>query len=111
MKPQTPFLLSAFCLLPFLASCDKKEGPAAPSPPVVLVTQAGEKNVPVFGEAVATLDGSTNTNIRAQVSGYLIKQNYNEGSLVNTGDLLFEIDPRPFLADLAKAEADLAQAK
>ena len=64
-----------------------------------------------FSEAIATLDGSTNTQIHSQVSGYLVKQAYTEGSVVKPGDLLFEIDPRPFQADLDKAKANLATAQ
>jgi len=91
----------------FLAGCGKKEAAPAPTPPEVLVMAAAEADVPVFTEAIATLDGSTNTQIHSQVSGYLIKQAYQEGSVVKTGDLLFVIDPKPFQADLDKAQASL----
>ena len=90
-----------------MAGCSKKEEAAPPAPPEVLVTTATEEDVPVFSEAIATLDGYVNTQIHSQVTGYLIKQAYQEGTVVKQGDLLFEIDPRPFQADLDKATADL----
>ena len=71
------------------------------------MTKAEKADVPIFSEAIATLEGSTNTQIHSQVTGYLIKQAYTEGSVVKAGDLLFEIDPKPFQADLDKAQASL----
>jgi len=65
----------------------------------------------VYSEWVATLDGYVNAQVRPQVSGYIIKQNYREGSLVRKGEVLFEIDPRPFQAALDRAKGDLAQAQ
>jgi membrane fusion protein (multidrug efflux system) len=70
-----------------------------------------QQDVPVYSEWVATLDGYVNAEIRPQVSGYIIKQNYKEGSLVRKGQVLFEIDPRPFKAALDRAKGDLAQAQ
>ena len=70
-----------------------------------------QQDVPVYSEWVATLDGYVNAEIRPQVSGYLLKQNYKEGSLVRKGQVLFEIDPRPFKAALDRAKGDLAQAQ
>jgi membrane fusion protein (multidrug efflux system) len=67
--------------------------------------------VPVYSEWVATLDGYVNAQIRPQVSGYIIKQDYKEGSLVRKGQVLFEIDPRPFRAAVDRAKGDLAQAQ
>lgn len=84
---------------------------AAPPPPEVGVVGVIQKDVPIYGDWVATLDGYTNANIQPQVSGYLIKQNYREGSFVHKDDVLFEIDPRPFKAALDQAEGQLAQAK
>ena len=104
---QSPFLLSLGVSL-LLAGCGKKEEAAPPPPPVVLVTDATQADVPIFTEAIATLDGYKNTQIHSQVSGYLIKQAYQEGSVVKAGDLLFQIDPKPFQADLDKAQATLA---
>ncbi|MFN7994969.1 MAG: efflux RND transporter periplasmic adaptor subunit [Bryobacteraceae bacterium] len=82
-----------------------------PPPPEVLVTPVVQKDVPIYGDWVATLDGYVNANIQPQVAGYLIKQNYREGSFVHKGDVLFEIDPRPFQAALDQASGQLAQAK
>ena len=87
------------------------------SPLDVEVVQVEQKDVPIFGEWIGTLDGFTNADVRAQVTGYLLKQGYQEGAfvrkgqLVNQGDLLAEIDPRPFQAALDQAQGQLAQAK
>ena len=75
---------------------------------VVIVEQ---RDVPIYGDWVATLDGFVNANIQPQVSGYLIRQTYREGSFVHKGDVLFEIDPRPFQAVLDQAKGQLAQAE
>lgn len=97
-------------LLPLTGCATKTEAAPAP-PPEVQVTPVEKKDVPIFGEWVATLDGSVNADIRPQVSGYLIKQNYREGTLVRKGDVMFEIDPRPFQAALEKAQGDQAQSE
>jgi len=83
---------------------------AAPAPEV-RVAPVVQQDVPVFNEWVATMDGYVNAQIRPQVSGYIIKQEYKEGSLVRKGQVLFEIDPRPFKAVLDQAKAQLAQAE
>ena len=70
-----------------------------------------QKDVPIYSEWIATLNGYVNAQIQPQVTGYLIKQDYREGSLVHQGDVLFEIDPRPFQAVLDQAKAQLAQAE
>src|SRR5258708_6556812 len=82
---------------------------AAP-PPDVEVVQVEQKDVPIYGEWIGTLDGLVNADIKAQVSGYLLKQEYTEGSFVRKGQLLFEIDPRPFQATVDQAQGQLAQA-
>ena len=92
------------------AGCAKKNSPP-PQPPQVQVARAVEKDVSIYGEWVATLDGYVNAQIQPQVTGYLIKQAYREGSLVHKDDVLFEIDPRPFQAVLDQAKAQLAQAE
>ncbi|HEY4053071.1 MAG TPA: biotin/lipoyl-binding protein, partial [Terriglobales bacterium] len=93
------------------AGCSEKASSAASSgPPEVQVANVTPKDVRIFSEWVATLDGYVNAQIQPQVTGYLIKQDYREGSLVNNGDVLFEIDPRPFQATLDQAKAQLAQA-
>lgn len=78
--------------------------------PEVLVASPVQQDVPVHNEWVATTDGFVNAEIRPQVSGYIIKQNYSEGTVVRKGQVLFEIDPRPFQAALDQAKAELAQA-
>jgi RND family efflux transporter MFP subunit len=84
---------------------------AAPPAPEVRVAPVIQQDVPVYTEWVATLDGYVNAEIRPQVSGYITKQDYKEGSLVGKGQVLFEIDPRPFQAALDRAKGDLAQAQ
>src|SRR5258708_4902001 len=82
----------------------------APEPPVVEVVQVEQRDVPIYSEWIGTLDGLVNADIKAQVSGYLLKQAYTEGSFVQKGQLLFEIDPGPFQAALDQARGQLAQA-
>ena len=82
-----------------------------PAPPDVEVAQVQQKDVPIYGEWIGTLDGYSNADVRAQVTGYLMRQGYQEGAFVHRGQLLFEIDPRPFQAALDQAEGQLAQAK
>jgi RND family efflux transporter MFP subunit len=77
----------------------------------VEVVQVEQKSVPIYAEWIGTLDGLVNADVRAQVTGYLIKQDYQEGAFVKKGQLLFEIDPRPFQAALDQALGQLAQAK
>jgi membrane fusion protein (multidrug efflux system) len=74
-----------------------------------MVAEVLQKDVPVYQEWVASMDGIVNATILAQVEGYLIRQNYKEGDYVEKGTLLFEIDPRPFQATLDEARAALAR--
>ena len=92
------------------AGCAQKNASPAGAPQVQ-VARVVERDVSIYGEWVATLDGYVNAQIQPQVSGYLIKQNYPEGSFVHKDDVLFEIDPRPFQAVLDQAKAQLAQAE
>ena len=92
-----------------LLGCSRKSAQAPPDAPEVLVTTVTPRDVPRILERVATLDGFINANINAQVQGYIISRDYKEGSVVNKGDLLFQIDPRPFEAALAQAKATLAK--
>jgi len=92
----------------FFCSCKAKK-PAPPPPPVVEVIAVEPRDVPIYKEWIGTLDGFVNATIRAQVSGYLFSQNYAEGSEIKKGDLLFQIDPRPFEAALEQAKSKLAQ--
>lgn len=91
--------------------CEKKTEAAPPPPPEVQVVAVQQKDTPIYGEWVATLDGYVNADIRPQVSGYLMKQNYREGTIVRKGDVLFEIDPRPFQAALQQAQGEQAKAE
>ena|SRR6202795_3009615 len=84
---------------------------ATGAPAEVEVVQVEERDVPIYGEWIGTLDGLINADVRAQVTGYIMKQGYQEGAFVKKGQLLFEIDPRPFQAALDQAEGQLAQAK
>jgi RND family efflux transporter MFP subunit len=94
------------------AGCERRVASApAPPAPAVEVTPVIQKDVPVQGEWVGTLDGYVNAQISPQVSGYLIRQDYHEGAFVKKGEVLFEIDPRPFQAALDQAKAQLAQAE
>jgi RND family efflux transporter MFP subunit len=90
--------------------CAQKQSSSS-HPPQVQVVRVAKKDVSIYGEWVATLDGYVNAQIQPQVTGYLIKQDYREGSLVHKDDVLFEIDPRPFQASLDQAKAQLAQAE
>ena len=82
----------------------------SPRPPEVQVVAVAQRDVPVYREWIGTLDGMVNAAIRAQVTGYLLRQSYTEGSFVRKGQLLFQIDPRPFQAAVDQAEGQLAQA-
>lgn len=91
--------------------CSNKETQAAAPPPEVEVTDVVQQDVPIYGEWIAILDGYVNAQIQPQVTGYLMKQNYVEGTVVHRGDVLFEIDPRPFEAALAQTKGQLAEAQ
>jgi len=93
-----------------LVGCGKEQK-VEPQAPIVEVAEVIQKDVPVFAEWVGTLDGLVNATIRAQVQGYLVKQNYTEGEPVRKGQVLFEIDPREFQAALDQAKALLSQSK
>src|SRR5215469_17845490 len=94
-----------------LMGCKAKSKPPPPPPPTVEVTEVKKGDVPIFHEWIGSLDGLVNAQIRAQVTGYLMTQNYREGDPIKKGDLLFEIDPRPFQAALDQAQGLLAQAE
>src|ERR1700677_1106973 len=105
------FSLSAASLLMLTACAKKQSGPQKVAPAQVSVATVEQRDVEIYGDWVATLDGYVNAQIQPQVSGYLIKQDYQEGSVVHVGDVLFEIDPRPFQATLDQTEGQLAQAQ
>jgi RND family efflux transporter MFP subunit len=102
---------SIVMVMSLLIACSRKAPPAGPAAPEVLVTTVQPHDVPRVLERVATLDGFINANINAQVQGYIISRDYKEGSVVKKGDLLFQIDPRPFEAALAQARGTLAKDK
>jgi membrane fusion protein (multidrug efflux system) len=89
----------------------KKALGAQPITPDVEIVQVEKKDVPIYAEWIGTLDGLVNADVRAQVTGYLLKQGYQEGAFVKQGQLLFQIDPRPFQAALDQAEGQFAQAR
>ena len=110
-RAATPLLFVLLSTV-LLSSCGNKNVSASASPPPnVQVAQVIQRNVPIYHEWVATLDGFVNAQIQPQVSGYLIKQTYQEGQVVRKNQILFKIDPRPFQAVLDQAKAQLAQAQ
>ena len=108
MKPISLVGALLICGL-LVAACSRKPAQVAANAPEVLVTTVQPRDVPRVLERVATLDGFINANINAQVQGYLTSRDYKEGSAVKKGDLLFQIDPRPFEAALAQAQGTLAK--
>jgi RND family efflux transporter MFP subunit len=113
MKPLqqlTRWALLSGSLLILGACSGGKAAPATP-PPAVEVAIVVQRDTPIYSDWVAILDGYVNAEIQPRVAGYIIKQNYREGAVVRTGDVLFEIDPRPFRAALDQAKAQLAQAE
>src|SRR5690348_6067244 len=96
----------------FLAGCsDSGKAASAATPLTVEVASVVQRDTPIYSEWVATLDGNVNAQIQPHVAGYIIRQDYKEGSVVRKGQVLFEIDPRPFKAALDQAKAQLAQAE
>jgi membrane fusion protein (multidrug efflux system) len=86
-----------------------KPAQAAPRPPDVEVAKVELRDVPIYGEWIGTTDGMVNADIKAQITGYLLRQNYKEGSFVKKGQLLFEIDSRPFQAAVDQENGQVAQ--
>jgi len=95
----------------YLAGCKRKVDTHPPPPVIVEVIEVKGQDVPVYHDWIGTLEGLVNAQIRAQVTGYLLTQNYREGDPVKKGDLLFQIDQRPFQAALAQAQGQLVQAE
>lgn len=91
--------------------CEKKQEPKAPPPMDVLVTDVVQKSVPVYREWIGTINGYINAQIRPQVKGYVLTKDYKEGDVVRAGQLLFQIDPREFQAQVDQAKAQIAQAE
>src|ERR1051326_7304624 len=107
--PRALYVLSAVAIC--LSACKGKPHPGSTAPPLVEVTTVSQADVPIYHDWIGVLEGFVNAHIRAQVSGYLVSQNYKEGDPTRKGDLLFEIDPRPFQATLDQAKGQLAQAE
>src|SRR5882724_3909839 len=103
--------LAAALIMALLATGCGKQAPPAARPPAVEVVAVTQADVPIYHEWIGSLDGLVNATSRAQVTGYLIAQDYREGDPIKKGDLLFEIDPRPFQATLDQANGLLAQAE
>jgi membrane fusion protein (multidrug efflux system) len=113
---RTLLIAGAFCLIALgltIGALRPKHVSLAQTgaPPEVEVVQVEQKDIPIYGEWIGTLDGFVNADVRAQVTGYLLRQGYQEGAFVKRGQLLFQIDPRPFQAALDQAQGQLAQAR
>lgn len=107
--------LSAFIMLSALVLSCKRSSPRESNkpvpPPQVVVAQVIQKDVPIYSESVGTTQGFVSANILPKISGYLLKQDYQDGSHVSAGRLLFQIDDRPYKAALDQAAGNLAQAQ
>ena len=110
---KTKLLLSIATLVTgaSLSGCKGKSHTTSPPPPLVEVVTVTQADVPLYHEWIGVLEGLVNAHIRAQVTGYLVSQNYREGDPIKKDDLLFEIDRRPFQAALDQAKGQLAQAE
>ena len=104
-------ILGSFLLSLSLLGCEKKEAAPEAAPPEVQVTDVIQRDVPVYEEWVAQLNGENNAEITPKVQGYVLKQDYQNGYYVKKGQLLYELDPRPFQAAEEKAKADVAIAE
>src|ERR1700693_1563935 len=103
--------LVAAILVNVVTRSGAKASTKAPPMPVVEVAAVEQRDVPVYGEWIGTLTGQVNADVKAQVTGYLLTRKFKEGSYVRKGQLLFEIDPRPFQAALDRAKGQVAQAR
>jgi membrane fusion protein (multidrug efflux system) len=104
-------LLCSFVACAAAASCGGREEPPAPPPPEVLVAPVAQRDVAIDSEWVGTIEGYVNAEIRPKVQGYLLSQEYANGTVVKAGQLLFQIDPRQFQAAYDESVANLGQAK
>ena len=110
-KVSIPLVVIAVAAIAVLLAFARSSKPAQAAPPVleVGVVQVKQENVPIYSEWIGTTEGMVNAELKAQVTGYLLRQDYKEGSFVKKGQLLFEIDPRPFQAALDQANGQVAQ--
>ena len=102
-------MAAAAAVVAVSAGCGKKTEAPPPPPPTVEVAPVTQKDVPVYSEWIGSLDGFVNAEIRPQIEGYLLRQVYKEGSLVDEGETLFEIDPREFQSAYDQAKGSVAQ--
>jgi membrane fusion protein, multidrug efflux system len=109
-RPTLAACLAALLLTALLSGCKEKQEAPAPEPPEVEVTEVTQRDVPVYHEWVAQLNGRTNAQITPRVQGYLLVQNYRNGFFVKKGQLLYEIDPRAFEVAISQAKAQVAVA-
>lgn len=98
-------------LLLIISGCSANKPKQSPKPQEVITTSVRQENVPIFNEWIGTIAGMVNAQIKPQITGYLLKQTYKEGSFVKKGQVLFEIDPRTFQASLDQAKGQLATAQ
>jgi membrane fusion protein, multidrug efflux system len=109
-KTKPRYFSAALLLTTFLLGCKEKQQAPAPEPPEVEVTEVTQRNVPIYMEWVAQLNGRYNAQITPRVQGYLLKQNYRDGFFVKKGQLLYEVDPRAFEVAIEQAKAQVAVA-
>ncbi|MGH9415432.1 MAG: efflux RND transporter periplasmic adaptor subunit [Terriglobales bacterium] len=109
--PAPAWLVVAAALTSLATGCGRAAAPEAAPPTPVVVVAAAERAVTLASEWVATLDGYVDANIQPEVSGYIVRQDFKEGQAVRKGEVLFEIDPRPFQAVLDEAQGKLAEAR
>ena len=111
MKKVSSIYWLTLSVLTVFTSCSKPPAAGPAGPPEVLVTEVVQKDVPLIRQWVGTLNGIQNAQVRAREAGYLQTISYQQGGYVKKGDLMFEIDPRPFIAALDQAKGQLAEAK
>ena len=110
IKQRVRFYAAGVAFALGFSSC-KEEAPPPPPPPDVKVAEVFTRDVPIYIEAIGQTRGNTEIEIRARVEGFLETVNFEEGTFVSRGKLLYTIDPRPFEAAVAQAKANLAQAE
>ncbi len=110
-REQVWVLSTSIILVVAVCGCKRAKPAQQMGPPTVMVAPAVQQEINIYGNWIGTLDGMVNAQIHAQVSGYLMTQCYKEGDLVHKGDLLFQIDPRPFQAAFDKAKGQMAEAQ
>src|SRR5271154_4653021 len=109
-KPTLRACLAALLLTTCPIGCKEKQEAPQPGPPEVEVTEVTQRNVPVYQEWVAQLNGRYNAVITPRVQGYLLRQNYRDGFFVKKGQLLYEVDPHAFEVAISEAKAQVAVA-